>query len=170
MSTEKKKTSKMKDLLQSKVSNKFIKFLSQGISPKQLALSVTIGAILGYFPILGVTTFICIFVSLNFRFNLPAMLLANYSMYPVQIFLIIPLLRLGEFIFQVEPLPLQLEYISDLFAKDFLLAIRMFGLSLLRASIAWFLISIPAALPLFLLLHWIFSKTKRTLDTEYSEN
>jgi uncharacterized protein (DUF2062 family) len=170
LATSDKNTRKLEDLLKIKISGKFVKFLSQGVSPEKLALTIALGAVLGYFPVLGVTTFACVVISLSFRLNLPAMLLANYSMYPVQFLLLIPLLRLGEFIFQVEPIPLNLTYIADLFANDFFLAIRLFGLSLLRATVAWVLVSLPAILLLFIILKWIFKKTKKKMDTEYSEN
>ncbi len=86
---------------------KFLGFLKQGTSPRKLALSTTIGLLLGIFPMLGVTTFVMALVAVRFRLNLPLMLFVSYLIYPVQIFLIIPFVRLGEWLMGAQPIVLK---------------------------------------------------------------
>jgi uncharacterized protein (DUF2062 family) len=77
--------------------------LRQGISPQRLALCVAIAVMVGNIPILGVSTILCAFIALIFRLNLPAIQLVQAAMAPTQILLIIPFVRLGEWIVRAPP-------------------------------------------------------------------
>jgi|SRR5579863_9590465 hypothetical protein len=69
--------------------------LSQGISPRRLALTLAIGFVVGCIPVVGLPTGICAVIALAFRLNLPAIQVANYLAMPFQVVLILPLMRLG---------------------------------------------------------------------------
>jgi uncharacterized protein (DUF2062 family) len=73
-------------------------FLMQGISPNRLALCVAVGVVVGNIPVLGVSTILCTLIALLFRWNLPAIQLVQAAMAPTQILLIIPFVRLGEWL------------------------------------------------------------------------
>jgi uncharacterized protein (DUF2062 family) len=77
--------------------------LRQGISPQRLALCVAIAVVVGNIPILGVSTILCAFIALIFRLNLPAIQLVQAAMAPTQLLLIIPFVRLGEWIVRAPP-------------------------------------------------------------------
>src|ERR1700730_18846311 len=77
--------------------------LRQGISPQRLALCVAIAVVVGNIPILGVSTVLCAFIALIFRLNLPAIQLVQAAMAPTPILLIIPFVRLGEWIVRAPP-------------------------------------------------------------------
>ena len=66
------------------------KLLKQGLSPFKLALVIALGITLSVFPILGTTTVICTLVALLFHLNLPAIQLANYAAFPLQVILFFP--------------------------------------------------------------------------------
>ncbi len=70
-------------------------FLVQGISPRRLALTLSVGFVLGCIPVVGIPTGLCALVALAFRLNQPAIQAANYAAMPFQIALIVPFLRLG---------------------------------------------------------------------------
>jgi hypothetical protein len=72
--------------------------LRAGLSPRQLALSIAIAIVVGNIPILGVSTILCAIIALTLRLNLPAIQLVQAAMAPTQLLLIIPFLRLGEWI------------------------------------------------------------------------
>jgi uncharacterized protein (DUF2062 family) len=72
--------------------------LRQGISPDRLALSVAIGVVVGNIPILGVSTILCAVIALAFRLDLAAIQGVQAAMAPTQLLLIIPFVRLGEWI------------------------------------------------------------------------
>jgi uncharacterized protein (DUF2062 family) len=74
-------------------------FLKQGLSYKDLALSIAIGVTLGTIPVLGVTTILCALAAIVLRLNLPVIQFANYLVYPLQIVLLVPFYYLGDFFF-----------------------------------------------------------------------
>ena len=59
--------------------------LLQGMSPRRLAWSVALGAVLGIFPVLGVTTLMCIAAGWALRLNHALIQAVNYAVYPLQI-------------------------------------------------------------------------------------
>ena len=74
-------------------------FLSQGLSIRKLTLSLALGATLGTFPILGVTTVLCFLTALLFKLNIPVIQFANYLVYPLQILMLVPFYRFGDILF-----------------------------------------------------------------------
>lgn len=72
--------------------------LRQGITPEKIALTVALGSVLAMFPILGSTTLLCALAALWLRLNQPIIQLVNYLCYPLQILLLIPLYRAGEWL------------------------------------------------------------------------
>jgi uncharacterized protein (DUF2062 family) len=74
-------------------------FLTQGLGCEKLSLSIALGIILGTFPVLGMTTILCMLAALTLRLNLPVIQFANYFVYPLQILLLVPYYRLGSLVF-----------------------------------------------------------------------
>src|ERR1700733_14909267 len=83
--------------------------LGQGLSPDRLALCVAIGVVVGNIPILGVSTILCGVIALTFRLNLAAIQIVQAAMAPTQVLLIIPFVRLGEWILRIPPQPLSIK-------------------------------------------------------------
>jgi len=63
------------------------------------ARSIAVGALLGLMPIFGLPTPLCTLAAGVFRLNLPLVQAANYFAYPLQIALVVPFYRLGEWIY-----------------------------------------------------------------------
>lgn len=82
-----------------KIAHPLIGLLKQGLTPQKLALSIALGFILGIFPVLGVTTSLCILATVVFKLNTPAIQLLNFSVYPLQLILLIPFYRAGAWLF-----------------------------------------------------------------------
>ena len=80
-----------------RVAAPLLAFLKQGTTPEKLALCVALGMVIGIIPALGVTTVLCALVALVLRLNQPAIQLVNYLMYPLQLSLVIPFLKAGEY-------------------------------------------------------------------------
>ncbi len=72
--------------------------LRAGLAPRQLALCIAIAIVVGNIPVLGVSSILCTLIALLFRLSLPAILLVQAAMAPTQLLLIIPFVRLGEWI------------------------------------------------------------------------
>lgn len=90
--------------LKAKFWTPLLALLQQGLSPSKLALSVTLGVWIAVFPALGVTTALCAVVALALGLNMVAIQTVNYAAYPLQILLIFPFFRAGEWLFNAEPL------------------------------------------------------------------
>ncbi len=131
---------------------KFKGFLKQGATPKALAASSTIGLLLGVFPVLGVTTLMMGAISVRWRLNLPLMLLVSYLIYPLQIFLLIPFVRVGEWLTGITPANFSLDTMADAFAKNFTAALVDLGTSNLVAVLGWCLLVMPIGGLLYIIL------------------
>lgn len=106
--------------------------LKQGITPEQIALTIALGGVIGIFPILGATTFLCALVGVWLRLNQPVIQLVNYLVYPLQLLLLLPFYRAGEMLFQQPPVPIfSLTDLMQRFSADpwqFLIDYGMVGL------------------------------------------
>lgn len=80
--------------------------LRQGVSPHELALTLALGVTVAVLPVLGSTTLICALLAVWLRLNQPLIQLVNYLMYPLQLALLFPFLRAGEWLFRQPPVPL----------------------------------------------------------------
>ncbi|MEP6548021.1 MAG: DUF2062 domain-containing protein [Gammaproteobacteria bacterium] len=138
----------MKDWLRRRIFDPLLALLRQGIAPDRLALCVALGVVVGNIPILGVSTILCTAIALAFRLNLPAMQLVQAAMAPTQILLIIPFVRLGEWILRVPPQPLSIKKGLDLLAQGAEYAIVVLRDAILHAGLAWIMVA-PFAVYLF---------------------
>jgi hypothetical protein len=74
------------------------KFTSEGSSVSKRAWTLSLGLVLGMFPLMGVTTLACVLIAGMLRLKQASIQLGNYAALPFQIVLLIPFLRLGEHI------------------------------------------------------------------------
>ncbi|HEU5350743.1 MAG TPA: DUF2062 domain-containing protein [Terracidiphilus sp.] len=74
-------------------------WLRQGISPRRLALTLALGFAIGCLPVLGIPTLLCALLAIVLRLNAPAIQAANYAAMPLQVALMLPLVRLGDRLF-----------------------------------------------------------------------
>lgn len=138
----------MKKWLYRRILEPLLGLLSQGVSPDRLALCVAIGMVVGNVPILGISTILCTAIALTFRLNLPAIQIVQAAMAPTQILLIIPFVRIGEWILRVPAQPLSIENGLTLLAHGAGHAIAELRDAILHAGFAWVLIA-PFAVLLF---------------------
>ena len=117
--------------------------LKQGLSPKKLSMVISLGVAISVFPVLGATTIFCTAVSILFRLNLPAIQLANYAAFPLQIILFFPFLKIGEKVSKVSLDPLSQAHLIDTFDEGFIQAIIILFDYLMIACLGWVLIIIP---------------------------
>lgn len=146
-----------------RIKDPLLALLRKGLSPEGLAWSLAVGLALGVIPLFGTSTALCVGAALAFRLNQPAMQLANYLAYPLQIILLIPFIRLGERLFGVPRLPLSLPTLLDAMKVDAWGTLGRFWTSLWHAGVAWLLV-VP--LPTILLawgLTWLFRAMRPSL-------
>ena len=127
-----------------------ILWLSQGVSPRRLALTLALGFAVGCIPLVGIPTVLCAALALAFRLNLPAIQAANYVVMPLQLALIVPFVRLGRWLVPAHSAP-RVEYRTLLHLPVFHLAAWMGGLAG-QALLAWLLVAVPAVALMTLVL------------------
>jgi uncharacterized protein (DUF2062 family) len=103
--------------------------LRMGASPERLAWSIAIGLLIGINPILGSTTILCLALAFVFRLNVAASQIGNHIVYPLQLILIIPFIRVGSRVFHTVPMSLS--------ANELLHAARERPLALSRQLWLW---------------------------------
>lgn len=136
-----------------------LSFLKQGVTPQKLAQCFAIGLVVACFPVLGSTTLLCTAIALPLRLNLPAIQLANWVAYPLQLAVLIPLFRAGEWLFGVAvQLPLTPEKLVAMFRADFWGSIAALWDTTLHAIAAWALMGIPLMILLYFVLLPIFRR------------
>ena len=128
------------------------KALKNGISQKRLAVSLALGITVGLMPFYGITTLLIGALAYILRLDFVIMQVVHYIVHPIQIALIIPFFKAGNFFIGTEEITFSVsEYIS-LFKSDFWLAINELWKMNLSAIIIWGLLAIP----MFYGLYYLF--------------
>lgn len=129
--------------------------LTQGVTCEKIAWSLTLGIVVGVFPVLGSTTVLCALAAAILRLNLPAIQLVNYLVYPMQFALLIPFIRLGETLFRAPPLRLSLPEMLAMAHANLPHAIATLWVTALQAASAWLLVSPALMVILYFPLLWM---------------
>lgn len=153
----------MTSLLQRRIVDPLKTLLRQGITPKEVALSLACGVVCGLFPIAGTTTLLCAGAALLFRLNLPAVQLVNYLIYPIQLALIIPFIRAGEFILRTDRTKLSLQQMLAIFNKNHTQALHILWRLALHGIVAWLVFAPVAFVVLYRLFLPITERLAKTL-------
>jgi hypothetical protein len=134
--------------------------LVQGADPRGLAKTCSTAAMLAIFPMLGVTTALCVLVGIRFKLNQPLMQAVNYLLYPAQILLLPLFIKGGSSLFGA---PVSLdpgEAVRDFSAhpSSFL---QRYGVAGLEGVVLWLLVAPWLGFFLFQVLHFGFRKIRR---------
>lgn len=130
----------------------------QGLTPHKLSMTCALGIVFGIFPVFGTTTLLCFAIAITFRLNIPVIQLVNYLVAPIQILLIIPFIKVGTILFQLNPVPYDVAQIEALFRADFILLMKEIGLALLLGIGVWASFSIPLYFVLYFVFFLLFSR------------
>jgi len=144
-----------------KLWDRLIGFLKAGSSPEQLALTCALGVIIGILPIWGITTVLCFIIAALFRLNIVVMQLVHYFVYPLQLILIIPFIKLGTYIFNVNPMPYALNELTERFSADFWGELKKVGLALTLGVGVWAVVSVPLFAAIYFTLRYLFAKWRK---------
>ena len=145
---------------------RILEWLQCGMAPRQLAFTLALGFAIGCIPLLGVTTAICALLALVLRLNMPAIQAANWLAMPLQVLLLIPFLRLGQWLFRGQAIsfnPGQL--LSQIEAAPWHSTLEMSGL-FGHALLAWLLMAGPALLLMTLLLTPLMQRVSKQAAIE----
>jgi uncharacterized protein (DUF2062 family) len=142
--------------------------LRQGISPRRLALALSLGFALGCIPIIGLPTAICAMIALAFRLNQTLIQAANYAAMPFQLALIVPLARLGAKLIPVASGPgpnlaLLLHSPVQLLTSSPRLVIQLGGMAG-QALLAWLVVAVPVVMLLTYALTLVLRRVPALAD------
>ncbi len=135
-----------------RIKQPLLKLLREGITPHKLALTVVSGIAFGLIPVFGLTTIFCLGAAFSMRLNKPAILLINFAIYPLQLILYIPFIKLGEAIFGFTVTNIDIHTLIDMFRMDWLRTLNSIWLSNSLGIIAWFIILLPVSAGLYFLI------------------
>jgi len=131
--------------------------LTQGVTPRKMALTVVLGITVGILPTVWGSTLVCAILAFLLGLNQPAIQAANFLAYPLQLALFIPFHHLGATIFPWGP-SLSIEALLKGFSHDFAGNIALILLATLKAVAAWLITAPALAVLLYLLLVTIFTR------------
>ena len=147
-------------MIRRKFSNLLKNMFAQGVSPRKLALTISLGIFIGTVPVLWGSTLLCAVLAVLFRLNHPSIQAANYLVYPLQLALIVPFYRVGARIFPWGP-SVSLDIFSKGIKNEWMGNFVPIVLATLKALGAWVLITSPLAVVLYFLLWTIFARMPR---------
>jgi len=123
----------------------FVVLLKQGMSPEKIALTIALGISLGVIPVIGSTTMLCTLAAVALRLNLPAIMLVNGVVYPMQLALLVPFLRAGAWLFRVDGPKLTITQIFKLIRADVWHATLTLFSATMHALVVWLIAGCLAA-------------------------
>ncbi len=139
--------------------------LRMGATPRRLAWSIAVGVLIGTNPVLGTTTLLCLAVAAGFRLNVVASQIANHAMFPLELALMVPFIRLGSRVFHTAAMPLAPRVLMQTARSTPLLLVRQLWMWEWHAFVAWAAIATVAApliaLALTPLLRWMLARVQR---------
>jgi uncharacterized protein (DUF2062 family) len=131
---------------------RLIKLFKQGLSPRDLALSIVVSLLVTVFPFLGLDTIVLTSIALPMRLNLPIMIAISYIATPLKFLLLIPFINFGGYVFGVDHTLLTLESITESFNSGFFSTVKSLSYELLCGFIGWAVFAIPVAIVAFYIL------------------
>lgn len=120
--------------------------LTKGTSPSKLAWSVSVGMVIGIFPVMGTTTLLCFAVGYVSGLNQPTLHVSRAVVYPLHLILILPFIRLGERLYGVPLLRLSIAEMVVRFKDQPWQFAKDFGLAAWHGVSAWLLVAPVVAL------------------------
>jgi len=144
-------------LLDSRLVRMLKELLTQGLGPAALARTLAVSTVCSLLPVLGATSLLNLGAGALFRLNHPVMQILNQLLGPVQLVLVYPYVKAGEWLWGAQAGErFAISEVLDLFARlpigEFL---ARFGMAGLHAVSAW-AISAP-------LLYWLVYYPSRGL-------
>jgi uncharacterized protein (DUF2062 family) len=119
--------------------------LRMGATPRSLAWSIAAGVLIGINPVIGSTTVLCLAAAFSLRLNVVASQIANHAMFPLELALVIPFIRLGSRVFHTAVMPLSPHLFFQAARSAPLALTRQIWLWEWHAFVLWAAIALVAA-------------------------
>jgi uncharacterized protein (DUF2062 family) len=141
----------LRALWQRRVLDVTVAQLRQGITPRQIALTIALGVVLGLFPVLGTTTALCLLAGVMLKLNQPVIQLSNWLVAPLQVPGIYLFVRAGERLTHVPPVSFSVAALMMAFKASPLRFLQQYGTTGLRGVLAWIVFAPGIAMLLYAL-------------------
>lgn len=115
--------------------------LGNGLNVHAGSMAVATSFTIGVFPIIGFSTPLNTLAALSLRLNQPIIQVVNWITGPLKLILIIPFLRLGEWLFAAEPFSLSLTEFSRIFFADWWGTTQEFAWTFVHAICGWLVVA-----------------------------
>ena len=125
------------ELLRRKILDPIRAQLTRGLAPEKIALSAAVALTIAVNPIVGTTTILCFAAAWALKLNQPIVQAINWSSYTLQLLLIFPFIRLGEWLFRAPRENRSLERLVAMMKSDLGGALRELRTTLGHAFVAW---------------------------------
>lgn len=139
--------------------------LTQGISVERISWTISLGFVIGVFPIMGSTTLVCLAAGWVFRLNQALLHVFKAAVYPLHLVLILVFIRLGERLFGSPLITFSIPELMGKFKASPLQFARDFGVAAGQGVCAWLLIAPFTAL----LIKWAVTPAVRQLAKSLME-
>ncbi len=141
-------------------------WLQQGISPRRLALTLALGFAFGCIPVFGMPTMLCVAAAFALRLNFPVIEAANWSAMPLQVMLMVPFVRMGQWLFAGASGPRQAVEVAALLHLSPLHLLSQIGSFAGHAMLAWLVIAVPAVALMTLTLTALLRRVPAVAEAE----
>lgn len=138
--------------------------LTNGLNVRGGSMAIASSFMIGVFPIMGFSTPLNTLAALLLRLNQPIVQGVNWVMGPLKILLIIPFLRLGEWLFAAEPFAFSLAEFSRIFFNDWWATTRDFAWTFVHAIAGWLLVAPLIYLLIYNVAKALLSRRTRALE------
>jgi uncharacterized protein (DUF2062 family) len=115
--------------------------LTQGITPEKICLSLVIGSLCAFFPILGAATPLCLLAGVFLRLNQPVIQLVNGVTAPLYPFVAYGFVRLGDRLVGARAPSLEPRLMAVLLRHDPLRFLQWFGPVAGHAALGWAIVA-----------------------------
>ncbi len=147
------------------IKKKIIQVLKQGLSPRKLALTISLGFLLSIFPVIGTTTALTMLFAYMFRLNYVIIQLINWLAAPICLALMIPFMHLGQDIFGAEESRVSIDELIKAFDNGLIQGFRQVMQYELYAIFGWAISALPGLIILYFiclqLIKLYYSKLKK---------
>lgn len=144
--------------------------LTQGVSAREITLTLALGATLGVFPILGVTTILCFVAGYFLKLNQMILQGANWIVFWIHPVLLLLFVRLGENVVGAEAMPfVPSELVVEFNASptDFM---KRFGMTGLHGILGWTLVAPGTFFFAYWLMRALLGKVMSRIQIDCSGN
>lgn len=152
---------KIKIVFRERIGTRFYVLLQQNISPPALALSISVGMVMGLLPLPWISVLLCIMIACLFQLNQIAIQLANYAVYPLQLICLYPFSLLGQRLIWSDQ-QFTADFLHNLSQYEVMYIMQHFGTFFAQAIVGWLLLApilllVCYRLTLLLVRHWVLA-------------